>query len=58
MVRAKKEKGSLANLVENVVMCYAYGLDVKVTKYDPAGDEEIEKVLASTEWPKFIKIGK
>jgi hypothetical protein len=28
MTRAKKEKGNLANLVENVVVCFAYGLDI------------------------------
>lgn len=30
MARAKKEKGTLANLVENVVIAYGYGLKVKV----------------------------
>lgn len=58
MARAKKEKGSLANLIENVVMCYAYGLDVKATKYDAAKNEEIETVMASTDWPKYITLSK
>lgn len=29
MARAKKEKGKLANLVENVVIAYGYGLKIK-----------------------------
>lgn len=58
MARAKKEKGNLANLVENAVMCYAYGLDLKATKYDSFKNEEIEKLEASTDWPKFITISK
>lgn len=32
MRRAKKEKGKLANIVENVVTAYAYGLDIKAVK--------------------------
>lgn len=32
MRRAKKEKGTLSNLLENVVTCYAYGLDIKAIK--------------------------
>jgi hypothetical protein len=56
MKRAKKEKGHLANLIENVVLCYAYGLDVKATKYDKAGNEEIEKVMPETSWPNYISI--
>lgn len=56
MARAKKEKGTLANLLENVVVSYAYGLDIKATKYDNFNNEEIEKVAASNDWPKFITI--
>lgn len=56
MQRAKKEKGALANLLENVVMSYAYGLDIKATKYDKAGNEEIEGIRSSKDWPKFITL--
>lgn len=32
MKRAKKEKGKLSNLVENVVLAYSYGMEIKVVK--------------------------
>jgi hypothetical protein len=57
MLRAKKEKGNLANLVENVVMAYAYGMDIKATNY-VTGNEEIETVQASTNWPRYITLSK
>lgn len=56
-MRAKKENGSLSNLVENAVMAYAYGMDIKVTKY-VTGNEEIETVQASTNWPRYITLAK
>lgn len=37
MRRAKKEKGNLSNLIENVVTCYAYGLEIKAIKYSAEG---------------------
>lgn len=43
MSRAKKEKGALANIVENVVMAYAYGLDIKAIKIN--GDEGTARAL-------------
>lgn len=33
MRRAKKEKGNLSNLIENVVTCYAYGLEIRAIKF-------------------------
>lgn len=54
MARAKKEKGTLANLVENAVIAYAYGLDIKATKYDAFKNEEIETLQAVTDWPKYM----
>jgi len=32
MKRAKKDGGKLSNIVENVVLAYSYGLDVKAVK--------------------------
>jgi hypothetical protein len=56
MSRAKREKGKLANLMENVVLAYAYGLDIKAIKYDAFKNEEIETIAPGTDWPKHISI--
>lgn len=39
MARAKREKGSLANLIENVVILYAQDFDLTPTIKDPFGYE-------------------
>ena len=42
MSRAKKEKGKLANLLENVVIAYAYGLDIKAISLKPGNGTAID----------------
>lgn len=52
--RARKESGTLANLLENVVIAYSYGLDIKAislksgsgSAVDIFAEDFAEKVLA------------
>ena len=56
MRRASREKGALANLIENVVIAYAYGMSIRAETYDKAGNPEIETVANHTDWPKFLDV--
>lgn len=42
MRRARKEKGTLANLLENVVIAYSYGLDIKAINLKPGNGISID----------------
>lgn len=42
MRRAKKEKGKLANIIENVVLAYANGLDIKAVKTEANGGRALD----------------
>lgn len=42
MARAKKEKGKLANLMENVAMAYANGLAIKAVKTKENGGTALD----------------
>lgn len=40
--RARKENGTLANLLENVVIAYSYGLDIKAISIKPGNGHSID----------------
>lgn len=42
MLRAKKEGGTIANLVENVLIAYSFGLEIKAVKSYAGGGRAID----------------
>jgi hypothetical protein len=42
MARAKREKGKLANLMENVALAYSYGLEIKAVKTKENGGTALD----------------
>lgn len=53
MKRAQKENGTVANLIENVIIGYASGMNVKLVNKDPF-EQGVEDCIAMAEKNKAL----